>query len=129
MSSIWRSRPSAKASVLALFRNGGFAIGLVMALFFCMLSSFYLTFAVYLQSGLHNSPLEAGLATLPFAVGYFANSLASSHVMQRLGVRALTLGFALGCNVALLMLAGVLTLALPVETQAASVSMPMQKVR
>jgi EmrB/QacA subfamily drug resistance transporter len=80
---------------LSLFRNGGFAIGLVMALFFYTLSSFYLTFAVYLQSGLHRSPLEAGLATLPFAVGYFASSLASSHVMQRLGVRALTLGFAL----------------------------------
>jgi len=43
----------------------------------------------------HRSPLEAGLATLPFAVGYFASSLASSHVMQRLGVRAPTLGFAL----------------------------------
>jgi MFS family permease len=80
---------------LSLFRNGGFAIGLVMALFFYTLSSFYLTFAVYLQSGLHRSPLEAGLATLPFAVGYFASSLASSHVMQRLDVRALTLGFAL----------------------------------
>jgi len=36
---------------LSLFRNGGFAIGLVMALFFYTLSSFYLTFAVYLQSG------------------------------------------------------------------------------
>jgi EmrB/QacA subfamily drug resistance transporter len=78
---------------LSLFRNSGFAAGLVMALAFYMLSSFYLTFAVYLQSGLHRSPLEAGLATLPFAVGYFVSSLVSSPVMQRLGVRALTLGF------------------------------------
>ena len=83
---------------LSLFRNGGFAIGLVMALFFYTLSSFYLTFAVYLQSGLHRSPLEAGLATLPFAVGYFASSLASSHVMQRLGVRALTLASRSRCS-------------------------------
>jgi hypothetical protein len=51
-----------------------------------MLSSFYLTFAVYLQSGLHRSPVEAGIATLPFAVGYFVSSLASPPVMQRLGV-------------------------------------------
>jgi MFS family permease len=60
-----------------------------------MLSSFYLTFAVYLQSGLRISPLAAGLATLPFAIGYFASSLASSYLMQWLGVRALTLGFVL----------------------------------
>jgi len=81
--------------VLSLFRKRSYVIGLVMALAFYMLSSFYLTFAVYLQGGLHKSPLEAGLATLPFAVGYFVSSLASAHVMQRLGVRALTLGFVL----------------------------------
>jgi EmrB/QacA subfamily drug resistance transporter len=80
---------------LHLLRNGPFAIGLVMALAFYMLSSFYLTFAVYLQSGLHASPLAAGLATLPFAVGYFVSSLASSYIMQWLGVRALTSGFVL----------------------------------
>jgi EmrB/QacA subfamily drug resistance transporter len=80
---------------LHLLRHRGFAIGLVMALVFYMLSSFYLTFAVYLQSGLGETPLEAGLATLPFATGFFAASLASSRVMARLSVRALTLGFAL----------------------------------
>jgi MFS family permease len=80
---------------LHLLRNRAFATGLVMALAFYMLSSFYLTFAVYLQSGLHVSPLAAGLATLPFAVGYFVSSLASSYIMQWLGVRALTLGFVL----------------------------------
>jgi MFS family permease len=80
---------------LHLLRNYAFPIGLVMALAFYMLSSFYLTFAVYLQSGLNETPLAAGLATLPFATGFFAGSLASSYVMQRLGVRALTLGFAL----------------------------------
>lgn len=80
---------------LSLFRNSGFVAGLIMALAFYMQSSFYLTFAVYLQSGLRKSPIEAGIATLPFAVGYFVSSLFSSTVMQRLGIRALTLGFAL----------------------------------
>jgi EmrB/QacA subfamily drug resistance transporter len=80
---------------LHLLRNSAFVIGLVMALAFYMLSSFYLTFAVYLQSGLHETPLAAGLATLPFATGFFVSSLVSSYVMQWLGVRALTLGFAL----------------------------------
>jgi EmrB/QacA subfamily drug resistance transporter len=80
--------------VLSLFRSSGFAVGLVVAVAFYMHSSFYLTFAVYLQSGLHRSPLAAGIATLPFAVGYFVSSLSSSRIMQRLGVRILTLGFA-----------------------------------
>ncbi len=80
---------------LALFRQEDFIVGLVMALAFYMLSSFYLTFAVYLQSGLHKSPWQAGLATLPFAVGYFASSLGSAAVMRRLGTAALTLGFVL----------------------------------
>src|SRR6201999_3177103 len=53
------------------------------------------TFAVYLQSGLHQTPLAAGLTTLPFAIGYFASSLASAPVMQWLGAHALTLGFGL----------------------------------
>ncbi|WP_407146670.1 MFS transporter [Bradyrhizobium sp. ORS 86] len=80
---------------LHLLRNSDFVIGLVMALAFYMLSSFYLTFAVYLQNGLHESPLSAGLATLPFAIGFFLASLVSPSVMRWLGVRTLTLGFAL----------------------------------
>ncbi|WJR80847.1 MFS transporter [Bradyrhizobium sp. NP1] len=78
---------------LSLFRERGFATGTVMALVFYMLSSFYLTFSVYLQGGLHLTPLDAGLRTLPFAIGYFAASFASAGIMQRLGPRALTLGF------------------------------------
>lgn len=77
---------------LSLFHDSAFTAGLVMALAFYMLSSFYLTFAVYLQNGLHRSPMEAGIITLPFAIGYFVSSLISSPVMQRMGVRALTLG-------------------------------------
>lgn len=89
------ARGASPLVTLSLFRSRGFVAGLAMALAFYMLSSFYLTFAVYLQSGLHRSPLEAGIATLPFAAGYFISSLLSSEVMRRLGVRALTLGFVL----------------------------------
>jgi hypothetical protein len=78
---------------LSLFREPGFAIGVAMALLYYMLSSFYLTFSVYLQSGLHLSPLDAGVRTVPFAVGYFAASFAAAAIMQWLGPRALTLGF------------------------------------
>lgn len=90
----------------SLFRVKGFAVGLVMALVFYMLSSFYLTFSVYLQGGLQLTPLDAGLKTLPFATGFFVASLASGHVMRRLGTLALTLGFALQvCGFGAVMLA------------------------
>lgn len=80
---------------LALFGNGSFVLGVLMALALYLLASFYLTFSVYLQGGLHMTPLEAGLATLPYAIGYFIASLASPAIMRRLGPRTLTLGFAL----------------------------------
>ncbi|WP_258002262.1 MFS transporter [Burkholderia sp. WAC0059] len=79
---------------LSLFRELGLSIGVGMALLYYMLSSFYLTFSVYLQDGLHLTPLDAGLRTLPFAIGYFVASFAAAHFMHWLGPRALTLGFA-----------------------------------
>lgn len=96
----------------ALFREAGFAVGVAMAFALYMLSSFYLTFSVYLQGGLHLSPLQAGLETLPYAVAYFLASLVSAYVVQRLGKLALTVGFALqvvGFSVALFAVAGMLT--------------------
>ncbi|WP_233828768.1 MFS transporter [Paraburkholderia sp. ZP32-5] len=95
----------------ALFREAGFGVGIAMAFALYMLSSFYLTFSVYLQGGLLLSPLQAGLATLPFAIAYFLASLASAQVMARLGKFALTVGFALqvlGFGVVLLAAAGML---------------------
>jgi EmrB/QacA subfamily drug resistance transporter len=78
---------------LSLFRQRGFAIGVVMALLFYMLSAFYLTFSIYLQAGLHLAPLAAGLQTLPFGIGYFLASFAAARLMRLVGPRALTLGF------------------------------------
>jgi EmrB/QacA subfamily drug resistance transporter len=96
---------------LSLLRKHGFAIGVVMALVFYMLSAFYLTFSVYLQGGLHLTPLAAGFRTVPFALGYFVASLASARIAHRLGARALTLGFALqvfGFGAVILAVTGVL---------------------
>lgn len=101
----------------ALFREAGFAVGVAMALALYMLSSFYLTFSVYLQGGMQLSSLQAGLATLPYAVAYFLASLASAHVVLRLGKLALTAGFALqviGFGIAVLAVAGTLAGSLPV---------------
>jgi predicted MFS family arabinose efflux permease len=94
---------------LLLFREKGFAIGVAMALVFYMHAAFYLTFSVYLQGGLHLTPLDAGLRTLPFGIGYFVASFAAASVMRRFGPRALTLGFAgqvLGFSVVILAATG-----------------------
>lgn len=78
---------------LSLFAEKGFAIGVAMALVYYMLSAFYLTFSVYLQGGLGLTPRAAGLATVPFGIGYFLASFAAARIMRRLGPRALTMGF------------------------------------
>ncbi|WJR80848.1 MFS transporter [Bradyrhizobium sp. NP1] len=91
---------------LSLFRQKRFTTGIVMAFAFYMQNAFFLTFSVYLQNGLHLTPMDAGIATLPYVSGSFVASLASSYLMQRLGPYALTLGFALqALGFALLMLA------------------------
>jgi MFS family permease len=79
----------------ALFRNRRFSLGILMGLVFYMLSAFYLTFSLYLQAGLHNNPLQAGLAMLPFAVSFFFSSVVSSPTASRLKAYTLPAGFAL----------------------------------
>lgn len=79
----------------SLFRDLRFTVGLVMGLVFYMISAFYLTFSIYLQGGLHKTPLQAGFTVLPFAGSFFLGSIGSSHMVRRLGTYALTLGFAL----------------------------------
>jgi len=79
---------------LALFRGRDFVVGLAAALSFYMLSSFYLTFSVYQQGGLHRGTLAAAIAILPFLGAVFASSFAAPAGMRRLGPRVLTLGFA-----------------------------------
>ncbi|WP_204524309.1 MFS transporter [Achromobacter aloeverae] len=78
---------------LGLFKQRRYVIGVAMALLYYMLSAFYLTFSVYLQSGLGLTPLDAGLRTLPFGMGYFLASFGAARLMRELGTRALTLGF------------------------------------
>jgi EmrB/QacA subfamily drug resistance transporter len=80
---------------LALFRNCRFSLGMLMGLVFYMLSAFYLTYSLYLQAGLHNTPLKAGIAMLPFAVSFFFSSVASALDTRRLKSYVLPAGFAL----------------------------------
>ena len=80
-----------------------------------------------LASGIVISTFQIG-AALGVAVigGVFYGALGTG---RDLTAYAHAFNVALGCNVAFLLLAGVLSLALPVERQAAAASMPMQKAR
>jgi EmrB/QacA subfamily drug resistance transporter len=79
----------------SLFHNRRFSLGILMGLVFYMLSAFYLTFSIYLQAGLGDTPLHAGLRTLPFAVSFFLGSIASSPATRKLKNYALPAGFVL----------------------------------
>jgi EmrB/QacA subfamily drug resistance transporter len=80
---------------LRLFRNPAFSIGLVVAFLFYCNSAFFLTYGIYLQTGLHWSALDAGLAIMPFAIGFVFGPLTSPAVVARIGTHVLTLGCAL----------------------------------
>ena len=79
-----------------LLRNPVVAVGLVIAFLFYTLSAFFLTYGIYLQSGLHWSPLASGFAILPFGLGFLSSPLIMPRLVFRLGgYRVLTLGFVL----------------------------------
>ncbi|MEV0383785.1 DHA2 family efflux MFS transporter permease subunit [Nonomuraea sp. NPDC050643] len=77
-----------------LFRKRAFTGGLVAGLaFFSGLMGFSLVFSLYTQIGLGFTPLQAGLASLPQALGGVAGfGLAMSGLQERLGRGLLQIG-------------------------------------
>jgi MFS family permease len=80
---------------LQLFRNPAFALGLVLAFLFYCNSAFFLTYGIFLQTGLHWTPLASGAAIMPFAIGFVIGPLTSPAVVRRIGGHVLTLGFSM----------------------------------
>lgn len=58
-----------------LARSPRLLAGLVSALFFYVVSAFFLTFSVYLQDALGATPVVTGLVFVPFGVGYLIGPL------------------------------------------------------
>jgi EmrB/QacA subfamily drug resistance transporter len=78
-----------------LFRKRGFSGGLVTGLaFFSALTGFSLVFSLYLQIGLHYSPLKAGLAGIPMSVGMIVG-FGLAQAVQKLGRHVMHAGIAL----------------------------------
>jgi len=80
---------------LQLFRNPAFALGLVLAFLFYCNSAFFLTYGIFLQTGLHWTPLASGVAIMPFAIGFVVSPLTSPAVVKRIDGHVLTLGFSM----------------------------------
>jgi EmrB/QacA subfamily drug resistance transporter len=80
--------------VPTLFRKRAFSGGLVTGLaFFTAIIGFSLVFTVYVQIGLGYSPLKAGLASLPQAVGNVLGFVvAGAGLANKLGRRLLHIG-------------------------------------
>ncbi|MFN2568028.1 MAG: MFS transporter [Candidatus Dormibacteria bacterium] len=78
---------------LALFRDRPFVVGSLLAfVFFAGIPAFFLTFSLFLQIGLDFTALQAGLATLPFALGSGLASGVSIRLAPRVGKRILQFG-------------------------------------
>jgi len=70
----------------------GYTAGIVLAsVYFCGFSGIWLVLALFFQDGLGYSPLESGLAVMPFAVGSAVSAVLAGRLVDRLG-RRLTIG-------------------------------------
>jgi EmrB/QacA subfamily drug resistance transporter len=77
-------------------RAPGYASGIVLGTaYFCGFSGIWLVLALYLQDGLHFTPLQSGLAVTPFAIGSAVTSVLAGRVIDRFGRRVTVLGLSL----------------------------------
>jgi MFS family permease len=72
------------------------------------MAAFFLTYSIYLQSGLGFTAFQAGLAILPFSAGFLAGSTFSPRIAGWLGSAAPSLGFCFSAS-GLLATAGLAT--------------------
>lgn len=83
-----------------LARSPRLLAGLVSALFFYVVSAFFLSFSVYLQDALGASPVVTGLMFVPFGVGFLVGPLTTPLAIRCFGRWVPALGMlleALGC--------------------------------
>lgn len=70
----------------SLFKSRGYSAGVIVQFAFGgAIGSFFLILIIYLQVALGYTPIEAGLATLPFSVGALVGSGASVPLVPKLG--------------------------------------------
>ncbi|WP_431930830.1 MFS transporter [Nonomuraea jabiensis] len=78
---------------LALFRKRSYRLGTAIGLFyFAGFTGIFFIFTLYLQSGLHYSPLLAGLSITPFALGSASASVVGGRLVSRAGRLVVVIG-------------------------------------
>eukprot|EP01133_Synstelium_polycarpum_P014665 gene14665-17342_t len=75
-----------------LFKNHHFNLGLIICLLFYSSSIFYLAFALLLQDGMGWDAWKAGLAILPFGIGFISSSLYAAPLSRYTGDQILNIG-------------------------------------
>ncbi|PKU25223.1 MFS transporter [Telmatospirillum siberiense] len=80
---------------IEVFRSPGLLRGLAAIGTLYALAAFFLTYSIYLQDALGRTALQAGLAILPFSLGFLLGSTGSPMAARRLGSASSSLGFAL----------------------------------
>ncbi|CAM03134.1 EmrB/QacA subfamily drug resistance transporter [Saccharopolyspora erythraea NRRL 2338] len=89
----YRVRGYAPLVDLRLLRIGSYSFGTMLGLlYFGGFTSIFFVLAVYFQRGLGYSPLEAGLAMTPFAVGSAVSSAVSGRIVYRMGRTLVIIG-------------------------------------
>jgi EmrB/QacA subfamily drug resistance transporter len=80
---------------LELFRTPSYAFGSSIGLvYFAGFTAIFFVLALFLQTGRGYSPLEAGLAVTPFALGSAVASALGGRVVDRFGRRLVAIGLA-----------------------------------
>ena len=81
---------------LALFKERTFSVGLALSgLMLAMFGGFMLAMTLFLQGGMHMSPVRAGLLFGPLGVAFAASSMLARRVSGRYGARVIAIGAAL----------------------------------
>jgi EmrB/QacA subfamily drug resistance transporter len=81
-----------------VFRSPGLLRGLGAIMTLYAIATFFVVYSIYLQAALGFTAFQAGLAILPFSVGFLTGSTASPVIGRRLGPSAPSLGFVLSAS-------------------------------
>jgi MFS family permease len=104
---------------LDLFKRRSYGLGAIIGLlYFGGFTSIFFTFTLLLQSGLHYSALEAGLAVTPFALGSAGASAIGGRVVNRFGRPLVVIGL-------ILVIAGLIATDLVVEHGGWATAIPL----
>jgi len=83
---------------IEVFQTPGLLRGLGAIVTLYAMSAFFLTFSIYLQTALLFSAFQAGLAIVPFSLGFLAGSSCSGVIGRVFGVAASSCGFLISAS-------------------------------